>query len=596
MKKSVLVVLAVVAFVAAGSAEPNQLIVRVQARSWEELRQHLDFKGTSITIAGADMGRSYDLMLEEPDLALVRASGLATEIVVPDLDRAAEQAMLDGYYQSYDSLVRVMRWFCAIYSSICRLESIGPTHEGRWAYGVKVSDNPNVDEDEPEVLLVGLHHAREWATPQVCRHILDTLVSNYSSNTAFRNYVDNHETWIFPVINPDGYVYDYPAGRYWRKNRQPFASSIGCDPNRNYNGCCNGNRMADWGSLVPGSATSHLPSSAVFFGASGNWGREINALTEFFKNRTFVCVISYHSYSELVLWPYGHGERTRDSIYYRTLGQGMAAQIQRLGGGYYTPQQSNMLYPTNGGSDDWMYGWAHYIGGFPCMSYTLEVGTAFYQNTSQLDHIQTQNFRGAWHLMVRSDSVIAALEGSVPRPILARVDTVGPAFTLRWTPIRPEHNHPDRWELEELTGLSVVLDSFESGFSRWDTMGALLSSTQRRSGNYSFQLRNGNNVSNYIVTKDPYPVQAGDSLRFWVWYNTENNYDVVVAEVSIEGREWHQLHDRLTGNSNGWVRRAYSLAPWVGRSVFIRFRYMTDDNTVGTGVYIDDVWPVPAFS
>ncbi|MBM3322348.1 T9SS type A sorting domain-containing protein, partial [candidate division WOR-3 bacterium] len=42
--------------------------------------------------------------------------------------------------------------------------------------------------------------------------------------------------------------------------------------------------------------------------------------------------------------------------------------------------------------------------------------------------------------------------------------------------------------------------------------------------------------------------------------------------------------------------RAYSLAPWVGRSVFIRFRYMTDDNTVGTGVYIDDVWPVPAFS
>ncbi len=596
MKKSVLVVLSVVALAAVVSAAPKQLVVRVQARSYQELRQHLDFKGTSITIAGADLGRSYDLVLSETDLALIQSCGLVTDIVVPDLDQAAHQAMLDGYYQSYDSLVRVMRWFCTNYPSICRLESIGPTHENRWAYGVKVSDNPNYDENEPEVLIVGLHHAREWATPQVCRHILDTLVRNYSSNTAFQDYVDNHETWIFPVINVDGYVYDYPAQRMWRKDRQPFGSSYGCDPNRDYNGCCNGNRMADWGSLVPGSSTSHMPSNETFFGGSGAWGKEIFHLSEFFKRHTFVAVISYHSYSELVLWPYGHGELTPDSIYLRTLGQGIAAQIQRLSSGYYTPQQSNYLYPTNCGSDDWMYGWAHNLGGFPCMSYTVEVGTAFYQNTSQLDHIQTQNFKGAWYLMVRSDSIIAALEGRVPRPILPRVDTVGPDFTLHWTPIRPEHNHPDRWELEELTGLSVVLDSFESGFARWDTMGAVLSSTQRRSGNYSFQLRNGNNVSNYIVTKYPYPVATGDSLRFWIWYNTENNYDVVTTEVSLEGKEWVQLHDRYTGSSGGWVRRAYSLAPWVGKSVFIRFRYMTDDNTLGTGVYIDDVWPVPSFS
>jgi hypothetical protein len=98
------------------------------------------------------------------------------------------------------------------------------------------------------------------------------------------------------------------------------------------------------------------------------------------------------------------------------------------------------------------------------------------------------------------------------------------------------------------------------------------------------------------VTKDPYPVQGGDSLKYWIWYNTENRYDVTVAEVSLEGKEWIQLHDRFTGNSSGWVSKAYSLAPWVGKSVFIRFRYMTDDGTTGSGVYIDDVWPVPAFA
>jgi len=586
-----------VVLLAFGRAEARQVIVRVQARDYEQLRRHIAFKGTTIEIAGAMPGESYDLLLDESELGLVRSSGLANEVVVPDLGEAKRQAMADGSYQSYDSIVHVLRNLCANYPSICVMDSIGETYENRWIYGIKISDNPTVDEDEPEVLYVGMHHAREWATPQVCRHMADTLVRNYSTNAGFQSFIDNHELWIFPVINVDGYAYDYPAQRMWRKDRQPFGGSYGCDPNRDYNGCCNGNRMADWGSLVNGSSTSHMPSNEVFFGASGAWGREIYALSEFFKRRTFVAVISYHSYAELVLWPYGHGELAPDSAYFRTLGQGIASQIQRLGGGYYTPEQSNYLYPTNCGSDDWMYGWAHYLGGFPCMSYTVEVGTAFYQSTSQLDAIQTQNFKGAWYEMQRSDSIIAALQGAVPRPVLAPMDTVpSSGFSLHWTPTRPAFNNPDRWELEELTGLAVVTDSFEGGFGLWDTVGSTLSTTQHHSGAYSMSLGNGDNIANYIVTRDPLPVQTGDSLRYWIWFNTENNYDVVTTEVSLEGKEWFQLHDRYTGSSGGWLRKAYSLDPWAGKSVFIRFRYMTDDNTRGTGVYVDDVSPVPAFA
>ena len=51
------------------------------------------------------------------------------------------------------------------------------------------------------------------------------------------------------------------------------------------------------------------------------------------------------------------------------------------------------------------------------------------------------------------------------------------------------------------------------------------------------------------MTADPYPVEPGDSLTFWVWYDLETNYDVGVAEVSLEGKEWFQLHDRFTGTS-----------------------------------------------
>lgn len=584
--------LMLVSFTSAG-----QMIVRVSAPDYRTLSQHIRFKGTSIEIAGGRPGEWFDLLLDEGDLGPVMSSGLKSEIVVEDLEQQKLQVAELGFYCSYDSLVSIMRNWALNYANICKLESLGPTHQGRWIYGVKISDNPEIDEDEPEVLLDAMHHAREWATPQAARYFVDTLLKHYSTNADFQSFIDNTELWVFPVVNPDGYVYDYPAQLSWRKNRQPFGSSIGCDLNRNYNGVCNGNPMGDWGALVEGSQSSHRPRSDIFMGGYGAWGKEVFALSEFFKQRTFVANASLHSYSELVLWPYGHGEETPDNATFVNLGQRIAQQMQRLSGGNYVPEPSSQLYPTNGGSIDWMYGWAHHIGGFPCLAYVFEIGTAFYQPTNQLDAIQKEVFDGVWYLFTRAESITAALEGMVPRPLLAPMDsnTTG-VFTVHWTPIRPEQNHPDRWALEELTDLTVLEDGFESGTTRWVFHGASLSTTQKHSGDSSVYLGTGNNISNYCVTSDPYPVQPGDSLRYWIWYNTENNYDAVVTEVSLEGKEWVQLHDRYTGNSNGWIYKSYSLEPWVGKSVFIRFRYMTDDNTLGSGVYIDDIWPVPQFA
>lgn len=592
------IVFNVIAFIlVTGVATAGRMIVRVEVPDYQTLYEHIPFKGSSITIAGARPGEWYDLELERSDLSLVHGSGLPTRVVVDDIDTRILELDEFGYYCSYDSLVRIMRNWAAAYPSICKLESIGPTHENRWIYGVKITDNPSVEEGEVEVLLESQHHAREWACAQSVRHFCDTLLRNYATNPSFQDFINNHVLWAFPVINVDGFVYDYPNQRSWRKDRQPFGSSIGCDPNRDYNGACNGSRMADWGALTSGSRSSHLPSDETFMGGYGAWAREIAALSELFKQHTFVADVSLHSYSELVLWPYGNGETAPDNATLVSLGQRMAAQMSRLSGGTYTPQQASQLYPTSGGSIDWMYGWAKYIGGFPCMSYVFELGTAFYQNVSQLDAIQKECFDGLWYLYQRADSIAATLKGYVPRPILAPLDSSPTgSFTVYWSPIRPAYNQPLKWELEQLTGLTVVTDDIESGTGKWVLQGASQSTTQKHSGSYSISLGTGNNISNYAVTADPYPVQAGDSLKFWVWYNTESNYDVVVAEVSLEGKEWIQLHERFTGNSNGWVYRSYSLAPWVGRSVFIRFRYMTDDNTLGSGVFVDDIWPVPSFA
>jgi len=580
-----------------GSAIAGQMLVRVSARDYQELYSHVTFKGTSIDIAGAKLGQSYDLMLDRADLPVVQASGLAYEVVFDDWDTYKSEHELDAFYCSYDSLTRLMRNWATAYPAICRLDSMGPTYENRWIYMVKISDNVNVDEDEPEVLLESQHHAREWAAGQSARHFCDTLLSNYISNPTFRNFIDNTEIWVIPIVNVDGFVYDYPSQRSYRSNRQPFQSWIGCDPNRDYNGYCAGTAASAWGTLSSGSRSTHFPDDLTFMGGHGEWAYEISAMSRFFKSHDFVADITLHSYSELVLWSFSDGVITPDNSTLVSLGQRVAAQMSCLGGGTYTPGQTTILYPVAGGSIDWMYGWSHWVGGHPCLSYVFELGTDFYQPLNQVDAIERECFDGAYYLFSRAESIRTTLKGEVPPPVLAPMDSSASGdYTLHWTPVRPAYNSPDRWELEELTGLSVVEDNMEAGLAKWNVQGATQSTTQKHGGSYSASLGNGNNVSNYISSKDPYPVQAGDSLKYWMWYNIENNYDVTVAEVSTNGLEWTQLQDRLTGNSSGWVRKAFSLTPWVGTSVFIRFHYMTDDGTTGSGIYIDDVSPVPTFS
>ncbi|MCX6844080.1 MAG: M14 family zinc carboxypeptidase [candidate division WOR-3 bacterium] len=577
-----------------GSAAAGPMLVRVAAHDYPELYSHITFKGTSIEIAGAKPGQSYDLLLDRSDFGVVQASGLPVTVIHDDMDALRLEAAQLGSYHSYDQLLVMMRDWSEDYSSICRLESIGPTYLGNWIYGVKIASASA--EGKPECLELGVVHAREWGAIEATRHFADTLIRFYATDTGFHSFIDNHQLYVFMVTNVDGYKYDYPGQLWQRKDRQLFASDTGCDPNRDFNGACMGSVMDDWGSLVNATVSSHNPRDEVFMGGHGAWAMEINAVSEWFKQHTVVACVSMHTYSELVLWPFGTGTLAPDSAYLRTLATGMASRMGALGGGTYTPEQSNYLYPTNCGSDDWFYGWGRNVGGFPCMSFTTELGTDFYQPTADLDSIQNASFRGNYYLFRQSDSIVDALEGKVPRPILAVMDSSPGDFTIHWTPVRPEHNHPDRWELEELSGLTVVEDNMESGVSKWNVQGASQSTTQKHGGTYSISLGNGNNIANHCVTKDPYPVQSGDSLKYWIWYNTENRYDVTVAEVSLEGKEWIQLHDRFTGNSSGWLYKAFPLEPWVGKSVFIRFRYMTDDGTTGSGVYIDDVWPVPEFA
>src|SRR5690606_20571736 len=198
-------------------------------------------------------------------------------------------------------------------------------------------------------------HAREHLTVEMAIYLMNLFTDNYGTDSRITNIVNTREIWIVPTVNPDGSEYDIATGSYrsWRKNRQPNSGSsyVGTDLNRNwgYNwGCCGG--------------SSGSPSSETYRGPSAFSAPETAALRDFVNSRVVNGVqqikanIDFHTYSELVLWPFGYtynntapGMTADQYNTFATLGQRMAATNG------YTPQQSSDLYITDGSSIDWMW-------------------------------------------------------------------------------------------------------------------------------------------------------------------------------------------------------------------------------------------------
>jgi len=577
----------------------RNMIVRVYVSNYEQLRSHINFKYTNIDIAGASPNKWYDLVVPDEDYPVVLASGLRNEIIVEDLAKQKQDVLLYNRYISLDSINIYIRNFTLNYPNICVLDSLGRSYENRQMYGIKISDNPNLSEpSEPGVFFCGLHHSREWATYVTCLSIADSFLRAYSTSPEIQNLVNNHEIWIFPAINPDGYYYDYPGQLSWRKNREPFGGSIGTDLNRNYNGACNGDRFGLWGALTSGSNSDHNPSSLIFMGRWGMSSPEITNVRKFFMTHNINTSLSFHSYSELVLWPWGYQAiSTPDNTIFTRVGTRMASMIQKVGSGTYTPQQATTLYPVSSGCDDWIYGWNRTLNGVPCLAFTNEIGTSFYQLPSNLDQIWRQNYKAAYCLATFSDSVRILMKGMVPPPQIAGPETSATSnFAIAWKPKNPQFNTPNVWEVQELKDYNFFMDNFDGIGSAWQVQGFTQSTRRAHSGMYSMYSDSANNISNYIRTIYPYLVHPGDSLTFWCWYNLEKNYDVAVAEVSFDTKEWFQLGARLTDTAMSWRRKAYSLEPYAGKSVYIQFRVMTDNGVLKNGFYLDDVSPVPIFS
>jgi hypothetical protein len=162
-----------------------------------------------------------------------------------------------------------------------------------------------------------------------------------------------------PLVNPDGLEFSIHTYRMWRKNRRYNGDfSWGVDPNRNYGYM--------WGYDDGGSSPN--PWSEVYRGPGPFSEPETEAVRQFLTAHPPSGCLSYHNYSQLILYPWGYTyEPTPDAVEMEMIANEMSSRIFQVGGRVYEVGSSEALYLTNGGTIDWVY------GTFGAPSYTVEL-------------------------------------------------------------------------------------------------------------------------------------------------------------------------------------------------------------------------------
>jgi len=316
------------------------------------------------------------ILATDEDLEALASLGYRWRVVDYDFSRVRFRLPGDdsfyGGYRTVAEMEAELAELAADHPDIFSLFSLGPSYLDRDIWCVKVSDNPTVDEDEGKIFVHGNTHSRELMTLEIPMYFLNRIARDYYTDPELAYLVDTHEVFVVPALNPDGHVYveehhDGNPGGWWRKNLRP---PDGVDLNRNYG--------YNWGYDDQGSSPN--PWSNLYRGTAPFSEPETLAVHDLFLEHEFQFAVSYHSYGELLMFPWGYeDEPTPDDAIFRAYGNAMNAVITDQGHGpYEVGRPGELLYPLNGDFGDWSYGGDSYSGGtFPggVLGFSFEVNT-----------------------------------------------------------------------------------------------------------------------------------------------------------------------------------------------------------------------------
>ena len=245
---------------------------------------------------------------------------------------------VDDQYLNPQEVYDLLKKASETYPEITKLIKVGQSLEGEDIYAIKISDNAETeDSTEPNILFNGMHHSREVMTAEVTTDIVTYLTNNYNKDSNVTKWVNNNEIYILPMLNVDGNKKVWQGNNMWRKNTR---GGYGVDINRNY--------PTDWNKC---RGSSGWRNSQTYRGSAPASEPETNVLMNFVSDIKPVFNISYHAYSELIIYPKGcRGERTENKEVVEGIGKELGKVLD------YEPGTAwELLYSVDGSDIDWMY-------------------------------------------------------------------------------------------------------------------------------------------------------------------------------------------------------------------------------------------------
>lgn len=373
---------------------------------WMKLAAKDAFERTII----ADTGVSIEIVREDYVMAigstesLHELESLGRVLNVSALNPFFDFPTEDQSYHNSSELETELRILAKDHPKISQLISIGKSTEGKDILDLRISGDLTTASEKAGILYVGGHHAREHLSVEVPLMLAQYILKEYAAgNGRIQRLVDTRDIHIVPALNPDGLEYDVGSGRYkyWRKNRRDNKDrTYGVDLNRNY--------AYKWGN----GGSSNRTNDETYMGPSPFSEPETLAIKNLVeKNTNLNVVLSYHTFSELILYPWGYTTKAISEAAPRKVHEVMAKQMSKWNG--YSPMPSSALYTASGDLTDWTYG-VHKM-----ISFTFELdpqdgwsSAGFYPGSDVIPEVFRKNLEPALYLMEYSDDPARVLSAT----------------------------------------------------------------------------------------------------------------------------------------------------------------------------------------
>lgn len=353
---------------------------------------------------------SVTFIASREEIKKLRAARIPLE-VTPLPKRERDFPATDHTFHNYAEMVKALDDIAQKFPQLAERFDIGKSIEGRKLEGIRLSTNKNKD-SLPTAIFMGCHHAREHVSVEVPLKLAEYLAENHAKDPRIQNLLANREVWIVPMVNPDGAEHDVSNGsyQYWRKNRRNNGDgTFGVDLNRNY-----GPKE-----FFNGPGSSGSTNSDIYRGKHEFSEPETLAVRDFVRERKkATMLLTYHTFSELILWPYGHTysdvSNPSDLKVFQTMAKKMAEW------NHYTPEKSSDLYLSSGDTADWAY------YELKLFAFTFELSPnsflqgGFYPGAAAVDPIFKANVEPALYLIEHAENPYRVLEQGPSDPLHLR--------------------------------------------------------------------------------------------------------------------------------------------------------------------------------